>query len=235
MLHGLTIAFDLDGTLVETAPDLIAAANHVFQREGLDAVAPHVIRDQISFGARAMIVKGIEHQGAKRTTVEIDALLADFLAHYEANIAVHSRPFPNVLAVLENCRSRGARLVVCTNKRAYLSEELLAALDMRQHFEAIAGRDTFAVCKPHPDHLLGAIAMAGGNPGRAIMVGDSDTDISTARAAGIPSIAVTFGYTDVPAIDLGANEVIEHYDQFDGALGRIVAGLPKLAAFITHP
>lgn len=235
MLHGLTIAFDLDGTLVETAPDLIAAANHVFQREGLETVAPHVIRDQISFGARAMIVKGIEHQSARRTAAGIDELLTHFLTHYEANIAVHSRPFPDVLAVLENCRSRGARLVVCTNKRAHLSEELLTALDMRQYFEAIAGRDTFAVCKPHPDHLLGAIGMAGGNPACAIMVGDSDTDISTARAAGIPSIAVTFGYTDVPAIDLGANEVIEHYHQFDGALTRITAAFPGLGRSLTHP
>ena len=140
MLHGLTLAFDLDGTLVETAPDLIAAANHVFQREGLETVAPHVIRDQISFGARAMIVKGIEHQSARRTAAGIDELLTHFLTHYEANIAVHSRPFPDVLAVLENCRSHGARLVVCTNKRAHLSEELLTALDKRQYFEAIAGR-----------------------------------------------------------------------------------------------
>ncbi len=222
MLQGLTIAFDLDGTLVETAPDLTAAANHVLLREGLDAVPPQLIRGQISFGARAMIVKGIEVQGAHRSPAEIDALLAHFLAHYEANIAVHSRPFPSVLAVLKNCRARGARLVVCTNKRAYLSEELLAALDMREHFAAIAGRDTFAVCKPHPDHLLGAIKMAGGNPQRSIMVGDSDTDISTARSAGIPSIAVTFGYTDVPAVDLGATEVIEHYRDFDHALSRIM-------------
>ena len=94
---------------------------------------------------------------------------------------------------------------------------------MREHFESIAGRDTFAVCKPHPDHLLGAIRMAGGDRARAVMVGDSDTDISTARAAGIPSIAVTFGYTDVPAANLGATEVIEHYSGFDGALGRILA------------
>lgn len=234
MLQGLTIAFDLDGTLVETAPDLIAAANHVFQREGLETVAPHVIRDQISFGARAMIVKGIEYQGARRTAAGIDELLTHFLTYYEANIAVHSRPFPDVLAVLENCRSRGARLVVCTNKRAYLSEELLTALDMRHYFEAVAGRDTFAVCKPHPDHLLGAIEMAGGKPSRAIMVGDSDTDISTARAAGIPSIAVTFGYTDVPAINLGANEVIEHYHQFDGALTRLTATLTGLDRSLTH-
>ncbi len=226
MLQGLTIAFDLDGTLVETAPDLSAAANHVLLRAGLDAVAPHLIRDQISFGARAMIVKGIEVQGARRTQTEIDGLLAHFLAHYEANIAVHSRPFPRVLGVLENLRLRGARLVVCTNKRAYLSEELLAALNMREHFEAIAGRDTFAVCKPHPDHLLGAIKMAGGDPARAIMVGDSDTDISTARLAGVPSIAVTFGYTDVPAIELGATEVIEHYDEFDRALDCIMSRFP---------
>ena len=226
MLNGLTIAFDLDGTLVETAPDLIAAANHVLTSDGFDPVEAHLIRDQISFGARAMISRGLEINKAVRTAEQVDELLARFLRHYEANIAVHSHAFPNVVDVLEACRARGARLVVCTNKSTYLSEQLLAALDIRGYFEGIAGRDTFDVCKPHPDHLLGAISMVGGDPLRALMVGDSDTDISTARAAGIPSVAVTFGYTDVPAVQLGATEVIEHYQDFDRALERIVARMP---------
>ena len=219
------VVFDLDGTLVDTAPDLIGAANHVFAAEGLDPVAAHEIRDQISFGARAMIVKGLELRSAARSTTDVDRLLARFLTHYEANIAVNSRPFPHVVDTLRHYRTRGCRLAVCTNKREGLSRTLLTKLDMLHLFDGLAGRDTFAVSKPHPDHLTGAIRLAGGVSHRAIMVGDSDTDISTARAAGVPSIAVTFGYTDVPAAKLGANEVIEDYRAFDAALLRVLSSV----------
>ena len=224
MLKDLTLAFDLDGTLVETAPDLIAATNHVLQAQGLAPVAPGVIRDEISFGARAMIEKGLKVSGVVREPSQVDRMLADFLAHYEANIAVHSRPFPHVIDVLRECRAQGSRLVVCTNKREHLSRVLLGELAMLDLFEGIAGRDTFAVCKPHPDHLLGAIKLAGGDHQRAVMVGDSNTDISTAKAAGVPSIAVTFGYTDVPAEELGADAVIGDYRSFHEALTRILRG-----------
>jgi phosphoglycolate phosphatase len=224
MLDNLTLVFDLDGTLVDTAPDLVGAANHVLAAEGLTPVAAHEIRDQISFGARAMIVKGLALRQAARTTAEVDRLLADFLSYYEANIAVHSRPFPHVVEILRDYRARGCRLAVCTNKREGLSRILLRELEMHDLFDGLAGRDTFAVSKPHPDHLTGAIRLAGGVAHRAVMVGDSDTDISTARAAGVPSIAVTFGYTDVPAHQLGANEVIADYRAFDAALHRVLHG-----------
>jgi phosphoglycolate phosphatase len=223
MFENLTIAFDLDGTLVETAPDLIAAANHVLRAEGLEPVAPAAIRDQISFGARAMIVKALEVRNAPRSASEIDRLLADFLVHYEENIAVHSHAFPHVHGVLQTYRGHGCKLVVCTNKREHHSRMLLSALGMLDMFDGLAGRDTFAVCKPHPDHLRGVIKMAGGDPARAVMVGDSDTDISTARACGLPSIAVSFGYTDVPAARLGASAVIDDYRAFDAALRSVLA------------
>jgi phosphoglycolate phosphatase len=217
-----TLVFDLDGTLVDTAPDLIAAANHVLQAEGLATVAAEEVRDQISFGARAMIAKGLAIRRAARTTGEVDRLLVDFLAHYEANIARHSRPFPHVLDVLRAARDRGSRLAVCTNKREGLSRLLLGELGMLDLFDAVAGRDTFAVHKPHPEHLLGAIRLAGGDAAHAIMVGDSDTDISTARAANVPSIAVTFGYTDVPVTRLNPTAVIDHYRDFEGAMMRVL-------------
>lgn len=224
MLKDFTIAFDLDGTLVETAPDLIAATNHVLAMQGISAVAPALIRDEISFGARAMIEKGLAISGVTSAVSDVDRMLADFLVHYEANIAVHSHPFPHVIDVLRNYRAQGCRLVVCTNKREHLSRVLLRQLDMLDLFDGIAGRDTFPVFKPHPDHLLGAIRLAGGDHRRAVMVGDSNTDISTARAAGVPSIAVTFGYTDVPAADLGADAVIGDYRAFGTALAGILAG-----------
>lgn len=223
MLDGFTIAFDLDGTLVETAPDLSAAVNHVLAVEGFEPVAPDLFRNQISFGGRAMIVEALRLRGAVLPVHHIDRLVDVFRQHYEANIAVHSRPFPFVIDVLNTYRRQGCRTVVCTNKWTQMSERLLQHLEMRQLFDAVAGRDTFSVCKPHPDHLLGAIQMAGGDPRRAVMVGDSDTDISTARAAGIPSLAVTFGYTDVPVATLGPTHVIDTYQAFDTAMDKILA------------
>lgn len=223
MFETLTLAFDLDGTLVDTAPDLIAAANHVLVSQALAPVAAEDIRDQISFGARAMITKALGLRRTERSVVEVDALLAVFLKHYEANIAVHSRPFPHVVELLAAYRRRGCRLAVCTNKREGLSRLLLGELGMLELFDAVAGRDTFPVHKPDPDHLLGAIRLAGGARAHAVMVGDSDTDIATARAASVPSIAVTFGYTDVPVHDLGPAAIIDDYRQFDATLAQVLA------------
>jgi phosphoglycolate phosphatase len=121
-------------------------------------------------------------------------MLAEFLRHYEANIAAESRPFPGAVAALERFAAQGARLAVCTNKREYLSRRLLEALQIDGYFAAIAGRDTFAASKPDPGHLTGVIALAGGTPSRAIMVGDSEVDLKTAKAASVPMVLVSFGY-----------------------------------------
>jgi phosphoglycolate phosphatase len=222
-MRGLTLVFDLDGTLVDTAPDLIRAANHVLASEGLPAIAGNELRPAISFGARQMLATGLKVHGIRRSEAELDGLLDRFLAFYEANIAVESRPFPGVLEVLDHFRAEGALIAVCTNKREQLSRQLLGELGLAPRFRAIAGRDTFAVCKPHPDHLLGAIRLAGGDPRRAVMVGDSDTDIQTAKAARIPIVGVTFGYTDVPVTKLGADAVIDDYTEFRPALARLLA------------
>jgi phosphoglycolate phosphatase len=134
-----------------------------------------------------------------------------------------SHAYPGLEDALTTLHMRGARLAVCTNKQASLSDQLLHDLRLRPRFAALAGRDTFPVCKPHPDHLIGAIRMAGGDPRRAIMVGDSKTDIDTAKAAGIPVVAVTFGYTDVHVRELAPDAVIEHYDELIPAIERIMA------------
>ena len=220
-MHDLTIAFDLDGTLVETAPDLHAATNHVLALAGLQPVALKDIRDTISFGSRAMIVHGLRLRNTIRTEAEIDRLQDHFLAHYADNIAATSHAYPGLEAALTRLAAAGARLVVCTNKQERLSRRLLEALGLAQRFQAIAGRDTFAVCKPHPDHLTGAIALAGGDPRRAVMVGDSDTDVRTARAARIPVIGVPFGYTDVPMRDLGPDALIGHFDELVPAIAAL--------------
>jgi phosphoglycolate phosphatase len=140
-------------------------------------------------------------------------MLAEFLQHYDANIAVESRLFPGALASLETLKARGARLAVCTNKREYLARKLLAALGLGRYFEAIAGRDSFAVAKPHPGHLTETIALAGGEPTRAVMVGDSEVDVRAAKAASIPVVLVSFGYAPAPLDEVQPDAVIDHFDE----------------------
>lgn len=223
---GTTLVFDLDGTLVDTAPDLIGATNHTLASIGLEAVPGSLVRPWISFGARRMIVEALAARDAPHSEAEIDHLLETFLAYYETNIALESRPFEGCVERIREAREAGARIAVCTNKRESLSHALIGALGLTGLFDAIAGRDTFPVSKPHPDHVLGAIRMAGGNASRAVMIGDSAVDIGAARAAGIPVIACTFGYSETPVAELGPDAVIDHYAEFSRALAKILAALP---------
>ena len=222
-MRDLTVVFDLDGTLVETAPDLIAATNHVLTHAALAPAPPELLRPVISFGAVAMITKGFAHHGLALTRPEIEPHFERFIAYYTANIAATSHAYPGLEDALTSLHMRGARLAVCTNKQAGMSRQLLGDLRLMDRFMALAGRDTFPVCKPHPDHLVGAIRMAGGDPARAIMIGDSSTDIDTAKAAGVPVVAVTFGYTDVPVRELSPDAVIDHYDELIPAIERLLA------------
>jgi phosphoglycolate phosphatase len=221
-MQGLTIAFDLDGTLVDTAPDLIRANNHALGLAGLGAAPDALVRPKVSFGSRQMILAGLAHHGVTLPDHEVDTLWQAFLTFYGDNVAVESRPFPGVVAALERVKSRGAVCVVCTNKMTDMSVKLLDALDMSRHFAAVAGRDRFPVYKPDPGHLTGAIGLGGGRPTRAIMVGDSDVDILTAQRAAIPVIAVTFGYVHAPVATFNPDATIDHYDELDGVVGRLI-------------
>jgi phosphoglycolate phosphatase len=221
-LTGVTIVFDLDGTLVDTAPDLAAAANHVFGLIGLAPIPPAALHPMIGRGSRAMIEEGLRLHGVVKRPDEVSRLHELFFAYYADNIAVLSRPFEGIPAVLDALLQGGARLAVCTNKFEGLSRTLLRQLALHERFAAIAGRDTLDVFKPAPGHLTGTIAMAGGRPERAVMVGDSEVDIATAAAAGVPSIGVTFGYTMVPVRELNPTTTIDHYREFMGALERVL-------------
>ena len=221
-LTDATIVFDLDGTIVDTAPDLAAAVNHVFGLIGLTPVSPHELHPFISRGSRAMIEAGLRLHGVSKSEQEVTNLHELFFPYYEANIAVHSRPFEGVPELLDALRQAGARLAVCTNKFEGLSKSLLGQLGLEARFGAVAGRDTFAVCKPDPGHLTGAIAMVGGSIGRAVMVGDSEVDVATAVAARVPCIGVSFGYTPRHISELGADAVIDHYREFLPALVRVL-------------
>ena len=223
-LSGATLVFDLDGTLVDTAPDLIGTLNHILGIHALPAVSPEQFRPFISLGARHMLVEGLKLAGEARSDVQLDGLLAQFLDHYANNIADESRPYPNIVEVLDEASRGGAILAVCTNKREDHSRTLLRSLGLHDHFAAIIGRDTLDVCKPDPRHLTETIARAGGRRNRAIMIGDSATDVDTAIAAGVPVVAVSFGYSETPVHTLGADIVIDDYAELTALLPGLLKG-----------
>lgn len=214
----LTIVFDLDGTLIDTAPDLIDTLNLVLREQGLPVVPYDTARPLIGGGAKGMIERALILEGRSASTADVDALYAPFVAHYAAHIADRSRPFPQLEATLDRLAGEGHRLAVCTNKLEWLSKRLLETLQMAQHFAAICGQDTFGVQKPDPHIFRQTVLRAGGEPERAIMVGDSVTDIRTARAANVPIVAVDFGYTDVPIATLQPDRVISSFAELPGAI-----------------
>lgn len=216
-----TIVFDLDGTLVDTAPDLINTLNVVFARKNMPAVPYATARNLIGGGARAMIARGIEAEGGVLPAAEVDRMFADFIAHYTDHIADRSRPFPGATETLDALAAQRYRLAVCTNKLERLSLSLLQKLGLADRFAAICGQDTFGVQKPDPDMLRRTISAAGGDPQQAIMVGDSETDIRTARAAGVPVIAVDFGYSEAPVSGFAPDRIIGHFSQLPAAIAAI--------------
>lgn len=207
------LVFDLDGTLVDTAPDLLDSLNHCLRTVEVPEVDPVEIRRFIGSGSRVMISRAFAAHGRPLEERELDSLQALFLEHYAAGMPGQSKPFPGVLETLSRFREAGFIAAVCTNKLEDLSRGLLEALQISGRFEAICGADTFDHRKPDPRHVLDTIDRAGGDPERALMVGDSRADIDAAKAAGIPVVAVDFGYTDRPVREFEPSRVISHFDE----------------------
>ena len=216
------IVFDLDGTLVDTAPDLVDTLNIILAREGLAPVPFDRARNMIGGGARTLIERGLQAEGRSGVAAEVDRLYKDFVAHYGEHLADRSQPFPGAIAAIEQLAARGCRFAICTNKLEWLSVRLLKALGISGHFAAICGQDTFGVQKPDPQILLQTIRKAGGQSGRAVMVGDSINDIEVARAAGVPVIAVDFGYTEIPVSALDPDEIIGDFGKLPAAVDRLL-------------
>jgi phosphoglycolate phosphatase len=210
MAMNRTIVFDLDGTLVDTAPDLINALNHVLDCEGLPPIPLVAARNMIGAGARRLIERGLEADGRHVGPDDIARMTTDFIAYYADHIAELSKPFEGLEDALDRMAARGHRFAVCTNKLEWLSKRLLDELGLSHRFAAICGADTFGVSKPDPAILRQTVALAGGQLARAIMVGDAGTDIGVARRAGIPVIGVAFGYTDTPMSELNPDRLIKH-------------------------
>jgi phosphoglycolate phosphatase len=218
-----TVVFDLDGTLVDTAPDLIKALNFVLDREGLPPVPLHSARNMIGAGARRLIERGLEVEGRVATPVDITRLTGDFIDYYAAHIADGSRPFEGLEDALDDLAGRGYQFAVCTNKLEWLSKRLLDQLGLSARFAAICGADTFGVSKPDPAILQQTVARAGGELASTVMVGDAGPDVGVARRAGVPVVCVEFGYTDVPVADLKPDLLIGHMRDLPGAVESLMA------------
>lgn len=214
------LVLDLDGTLVDTAGDLTATLNDILAQEGLPAVGPAEGRAMVGHGARAMLSNALSGAGITAEPERLDNLVAIFIDVYAGRIAETSRPFPGVPAALDRFEAAGWRLAVCTNKFERHSRLLLGELGLADRFAVIAGQDTYGVRKPDARHLLETIRAAGGSPSAAVMVGDSEVDVQTARNARVPVVAVDFGYCRVPVEDLAPDRVISHFDAlFPAATG----------------
>lgn len=200
--------FDLDGTLIDSAPDIHAALNHTLEHNNLPAVALTLTRDFVGMGSRALITRALEHHGVADTDPE--PLLQRFLDYYEANIAVHSTPFPGTVETLSALKARGAALAVVTNKYVGLSEPVLKDLKLRDFFDCVVGSETTPNPKPAPDPALHACKALNIAPEQALFVGDASPDVGCARAAGCPVVVRRDGYNNgIPASELGADTVIE--------------------------
>jgi phosphoglycolate phosphatase len=219
-----TVVFDLDGTLVDTAPDLINALNFVLVREGMPAIPLSSARNMIGAGARRMLERGIEADGRAVSVADIDRMTKDFVDHYADHIAEASRPFEGLEAALDDLAGRGYQFAVCTNKLEWLSKKLLDELGLSARFSAICGADTFGISKPDPTILQQTVARAGGELSSTIMVGDAGPDIGVARRAGVPVIGVEFGYTDVPIADLKPDRLIGHMRDLRQAVESLMPG-----------
>ena len=203
------VVFDLDGTLADTALDLVATLNAILAEEGVRPVPLDQVRDKVGVGARALLERGFALSGHEISPARLDQLYLEFLARYGRNICVHTRLYPGVVEALDRLEALGYRSAVCTTKIENHAVRLLQGLGVSHRLAAITGRDTFPYFKPDPRHLTATILQAGGDPGHAVMVGDSRTDVAAAKAAGVPIIAVSFGYSDVPVRDLGPDLVID--------------------------
>lgn len=213
--------FDLDGTLVETAPDLHRVLAMLCAEEGIAAPSIESLRAMVGDGARVLLSRAFAAAGVELPEERHEALYARFLELYVATPAVDSWVYQGVVEALEELRTQGWRLGVCTNKPQLPSDLLLQQLGLAPFFGSILGGDALPVRKPDPAHLGGVVAALGSVPGRTIMVGDSRNDLLAARGLGCRCILVSFGYTTVPAAELGADRVIDSFAELTAAIASL--------------
>lgn len=219
------IVFDLDGTLVDTAADLVASINHAIAQADLAPVVYDDLTYLVGHGARAMIERAFQLRGRPLGEADLLWQMREFIDHYKRAMPGESMPYPGLVQALDRLQAAGFTLAVCTNKMEALARTLLDGLGLTRRFAAITGGDTFPVRKPHAAHLLSTLDLAGGTAARAVMIGDSLNDILVAKNAGVRSIGVPFGYSDVAIASLNPDSILEHYDQLDGGFIQRLLGL----------
>ncbi|WP_341912762.1 phosphoglycolate phosphatase [Ferrovibrio terrae] len=212
------ILFDLDGTLVDTAPDLAAATDYALDRAGRPAIGLDAVRSMVGDGARALLEKGFRASGGMPEPDLFETAFNDFLIYYGRHLASTSRPFPGVVSCLAALAERDYALAVCTNKPEGLSRSLLDQLGLSDFFGAVVGGDSLAMRKPDPGHLHGTLERLGPAFDWAAMVGDSANDVNAAKAAGLPCVVVSFGYTQIAPHQLGGDRLIDHFADLPAAI-----------------
>lgn len=217
------VVFDLDGTLVDTAPDLVGALNDLLEALKLPPITIAQGRAASGRGGRSLIQVGHEQAGIQLTEDQITALYPRYLEHYASRYAVDSAVYPGVEALLDHLEAEGWRLGICTNKPERFAEGLMASLGLRGRFGALLGADTLPVRKPDPRHLIETLERLGVEPDRGILLGDTDTDLKTARAAGVPVALTSFGYAPVPVAHYAPDAVFGHYDEAPAMIARLWA------------
>ncbi|PHR53156.1 MAG: phosphoglycolate phosphatase [Robiginitomaculum sp.] len=210
------IAFDLDGTLIDTAPDLVAAMNVAMVQAGHPETPTETVRNLIGLGARALLLEAHKHHEIPTTEAKLDGLLQGFLDHYARNLTTYSRPFAGAISCLQELKSQGASLTVCTNKPERFTLPILQALDLGQYFDGVFCPDNVTHKKPDAAHMLASIAPA--QPQNALMIGDSNTDLAAARNAGVGCFLLEHGYSDTPIGDLGADLILADFDGLMAAI-----------------
>ena len=225
MTQKFTVLFDLDGTLIDTAPDLMNAHNHVMQKFGYETKSTNEIRNLVGKGAASMIGRSLWNQ-ARKELKKIDdekiksKMVDEFIDYYGKNIAVESKLLPGVLEFLKWCKKNNISMAVCTNKTEHLAVDLLKKINVYDYFEYVAGFNTFDYCKPDPRHLTNVIEIIQGELKKSIMIGDSETDSESAKAAGLPFILVEDGYTDKTINEIYHNHLIKDFNGIEQIINK---------------
>ena len=225
MTQKFTVLFDLDGTLIDTAPDLMNAHNHVMQKFGYETKSTNEIRNLVGKGAASMIGRSLWNQ-ARKELKKIDdekiksKMVDEFIDYYGKNIAVESKLLPGVLEFLKWCKKNNISMAVCTNKTEHLAVDLLKQIKVYDYFDYVAGYNTFDYCKPDPRHLTNVIDIIQGELKKSIMIGDSETDSESAKAAGLPFILVEDGYTDKTINEIYHNHLIKDFNGIEQIINK---------------
>jgi phosphoglycolate phosphatase len=212
MLRGRNVlVFDLDGTLVDSAPDLCRGLDALLAEEGRPPIPIPGIREIVGDGATALVERAFARTGRPMPAVALAGLVDRFLLHYSAGHHSLTRPYPGVVETLAELKTRGYQLAICTNKPIALALDLLRVLELAPLFAAVTGGDSLPTRKPHPGHFTGTLDLIGAQPAVAVMVGDSANDVAVARAAGVPAVLVSYGYSRVAPAELGADILIDAF------------------------